>query len=147
MRPIRLISFGYLHLPTDPDGRPVPPAADRVEDVRTRLRDPAAAQAILDLDGRDLRVQDVVVGTHGARELLDNLTAYALLPAGPDSIAIGCSGGRHRACALVEILARRIRAHGRGAEIRHLHAHLPRVLTTPTTAPTAGRFTVSWEHR
>jgi DNA replication protein DnaC len=44
MRPIRLTSFGYLHLPTGPDGRPVPPAADRVEDVRARLRDPAAAR-------------------------------------------------------------------------------------------------------
>ncbi|MEE1943279.1 RNase adapter RapZ [Streptomyces sp. TRM 70361] len=132
MRPIRLISFGYLHLPTGPDGQPVPPAADRVEDVRARLRDPAAARTILDLDGRDLRVQNVVVGTHGARELLANLTAYALLPAGPGSIAIGCAGGKHRACALVEILARRIRAQGHGAEIRHLHAHLPRVLTTPT---------------
>jgi UPF0042 nucleotide-binding protein len=42
------------------------------------------------------------------------------------------TGGKHRTCALVEILARRIRAQGRSAEIRHLHAHLPRVLTTPT---------------
>ncbi|MFE5560306.1 hypothetical protein [Streptomyces sp. NPDC056544] len=55
MRPIRLTSFGYLHLPTGPDGTPVPPAADRIEDVRDRLRDPAAA---LDLDGLNPRVQD-----------------------------------------------------------------------------------------
>ncbi|MCL6293241.1 hypothetical protein [Streptomyces sp. 43Y-GA-1] len=46
MHPIRLISFGYLHLPTGPDGQPVPPAADRIEDVRDRLRDPAAARDI-----------------------------------------------------------------------------------------------------
>lgn len=42
------------------------------------------------------------------------------------------TGGKHRAYALVEILAQ-----GRSAEIRHLHAHLPRALTTPTTP--AGR--------
>ncbi|MFE7935430.1 hypothetical protein ACFU6S_43240 [Streptomyces sp. NPDC057456] len=41
---IRLISFGYLHLPTSPDSSPVPSAADRIEDVRDRLRDPAAAR-------------------------------------------------------------------------------------------------------
>ncbi|MFZ4176691.1 hypothetical protein ACOZCI_20690 [Streptomyces griseoincarnatus] len=41
MRPIRLTSFGYLHLPTGPDGSPVPLAADRIEDVRDRLRDTA----------------------------------------------------------------------------------------------------------
>jgi UPF0042 nucleotide-binding protein len=34
---------------TCPDSRPVPPAADRVEDVRDRLRDPAAAHDIPDL--------------------------------------------------------------------------------------------------
>ncbi|WP_411105165.1 hypothetical protein [Streptomyces sp. cmx-4-9] len=28
MRPIRLISFGYLHLPTGPDGAPVPLVVD-----------------------------------------------------------------------------------------------------------------------
>ncbi|WP_234327943.1 hypothetical protein [Streptomyces sp. NRRL F-2664] len=71
MRPIRLISFGYLHLPTGPDGSPVPPAADRIEDVRDRLRDPAAARDI-DLDGLNPRVQDVVLNTPGARELLAN---------------------------------------------------------------------------
>jgi hypothetical protein len=49
---LKLISFGYLHGPS--------PEADRVEDVRHRLRDPAAARDILDLDGRHPRVQDVV---------------------------------------------------------------------------------------
>ncbi|MFF5131056.1 hypothetical protein ACFY41_29550 [Streptomyces syringium] len=51
MRPLHLISFGYLHLPTGPDGFPALPAADRIEDVRDRPRDPAAARDILDLDG------------------------------------------------------------------------------------------------
>lgn len=94
--PIELTSFGYLHLPTDADGHPAPPTADRTEDVRDRLRDPAAARDILDLDGRDPRVQAVVLATPGAPELLDNMVAHALLPAGPRRIAIGCAGGKHR---------------------------------------------------
>ncbi|MFJ9026505.1 hypothetical protein ACIRPU_42160 [Streptomyces sp. NPDC102259] len=96
MPPIRLISFGYLHLSTGPDGSPIPPAADWIEDVRDRLRDPAAARDILDLDGFDPRVQDVVLNTTKAREPLANLAAYADLPAGPRRIAIGCAGGKHR---------------------------------------------------
>ncbi len=128
MTPLRLISFGYLHLPTDAEGHPVPPTADRIEDVRDRLRDPARARDILDLDGFHPRVQDVVLNTVGARELIDNLAEYALLPAGPKTIALGCAGGRHRACGLVELTAQRVRARGREVEIEHLHAHLPRVL-------------------
>ncbi|MBM7443239.1 hypothetical protein [Streptomyces sp. HB132] len=55
---IRLISSGYLHLPTGPDGFPIPPAADRIEDVRDRLRDPVGARDILAPDGLNPRVQD-----------------------------------------------------------------------------------------
>ena len=64
MSAIRLISFGYLYL----HGAP-PPEADRVEDVRARLSDPAAATGILDLDGRGPRVLDIVLNTPGTREL------------------------------------------------------------------------------
>ncbi|MEV0537206.1 RNase adapter RapZ [Kitasatospora sp. NPDC050463] len=124
MHPIRLISFGFLHL----NGGP-PPTADRVEDVRERLRDPAAARGILDLDGFHPRVQQIVLNTPGAPELIDNLVAYAMLPAGPRTIAIGCAGGRHRACGLTEILARGLRSRGRQVEVEHLHVHLPRVLS------------------
>ncbi|MFC5828504.1 hypothetical protein [Nonomuraea insulae] len=133
MTPLRLISFGYLHQPIGPDGLPIPPEADRIEDVRERLRDPAAAKEILNLDGLHPRVQDIVLNTPGAPELIDNLVAYALLPAGPKVIALGCAGGKHRAAGLVELTARRVRARGREVEIEHLHAHLPRVLKTVTS--------------
>ena len=124
MPPIHLISFGFLHL-----NGTATPVADRVEDVRSRLRDPAAAKDILDLDGRDLRVQKIVLATQGARELLFNLADYAALPAGPRAIAIGCAGGRHRAPALAELLAMLLRERGHtGIEVDHLHVHLPRVL-------------------
>ncbi|MEU6353179.1 RNase adapter RapZ [Streptomyces sp. NPDC047072] len=134
-RVITLTSFGFLHLPRDTEGRPVPPKADRIEDVRDRLRDPAAARDILDLDGLDPRVQAVVLDTPGARDLLDNLADYAALPAGPSRIAIGCAGGRHRASGLTELLARALRDRGRQVEVEHLHVHLPRVLKTPPTSP------------
>ncbi|MFF8914337.1 hypothetical protein ACF08M_13700 [Streptomyces sp. NPDC015032] len=54
MQPIRLISFGYLHLDDGP-----PPTAVRAEDVRDRLRGPAAARGILDLDGWHPPIQAV----------------------------------------------------------------------------------------
>lgn len=125
---LRLVSFGFLHLPKTPDGQVILPVADRIEDVRT-LRDPAAARTIIDLDGFDPRVQQVVLDTPGARGLLDNLVAYALLPAiSTHTIAIGCAGGKHRACALVVLTCQVLRARGLNVDTQHLHAHLPRVL-------------------
>lgn len=123
MAPIRLTSFGYLHL----NGGP-PPATDRTEDVRHRLRDPARARDILDLDGFDPRVQEVVLNTPGARELIEDLVTDVMSPDGPRSVAIGCAGGKHRACGLIEILGERLRTLGQDVEVQHLHAHLPRVL-------------------
>lgn len=117
---ITLISFGHLHGDR--------PQADRVEDVRDRLRDPAAARDILDLDGLHPRVQEIVARTPGALALLDNLAAYATLPAGPARIAIGCAGGRHRAAALVELLAARLRTEGVELTVEHRDVHRPRVI-------------------
>ncbi|WP_333741118.1 RapZ C-terminal domain-containing protein [Streptomyces sp. IBSBF 2806] len=111
-----------------------------MEDVRDRLRDPAAAREVLDLDGLHPRVQDIVLNTPGARELLANLVDYANLPACPRRIAVGCAGGKHRACRLTKLLARALRDRGREVEVEHLHRHLPRVLKTPdngTAHPTA----------
>ncbi|MGW3369749.1 RapZ C-terminal domain-containing protein [Streptosporangium canum] len=122
MTTLRVISFGFLHGPA--------PAAHRVEDLRDRYRDPAAARDILDLDGRDPRVQAVVLATPGVPELLDNLAAYALLPVGPRAMAFGCSGGRHRAPAVAELLARRVRQLGRLVDVDHRHVHLPRVIAS-----------------
>jgi hypothetical protein len=55
--------------------------------------------------------------------------------AGADRL-VGCSGGRHRACSLVAILARALRARGREVEVEHLHVHLPRVLKARSEATT-----------
>ncbi|MFK4123559.1 hypothetical protein [Streptomyces longwoodensis] len=98
-----------------------------MEDVRDRLRDPAAARDILDLDGLNPRVQDVVLRTPGARELLANLADYATLPAGPRRIAIGCAGGRHRVVdrSAANTLSFECRPHaGLPTERRGQHHHI-----------------------
>jgi UPF0042 nucleotide-binding protein len=120
---IKLVSFGHLHGPA--------PRADRIEDVRTRLRDPARmSQHLLDSDGFDPAVQAIVTSTPGAEALLVNLGAYCL-GAGDDelTVAIGCAGGRHRAPALVELLAKRLTSVGVEVDVDHRDVHLPRVLS------------------
>ncbi|MGW4995429.1 hypothetical protein ACWEQ3_49075 [Streptomyces mirabilis] len=73
LHPIRLISFGYLHLPTGPDGQPVPPAADRIEDVRDRLRDPAAARIPPAFQHLHARAIDAEAAAQALREDNDRL--------------------------------------------------------------------------
>ncbi len=92
MPAIKLISFGYSSTKDGHRGM-----ADRVEDVRSWLRDPAAAGDVLDLDGRDPRVQDIVLNTPGARDLLDNLVDYASLAAGP-AVRARHAGAASRPC-------------------------------------------------
>lgn len=117
---IYLISFGYLHAPA--------PEADRTEDVRRRLRDPAAARDVLDLDGHNPAVQAIVEHTPGATDLLDNLVSYCDVFTGDITIAIGCAGGRHRAPSLIELLAKRLGADHREIRRGHRDIHRPRVL-------------------
>jgi RNase adaptor protein for sRNA GlmZ degradation len=82
---------------------------------------------------RHPRVQQIVLDTPGARELLNNLADYAGLPAGPQAIAIGGAGGKHRAGALTELLGRELSERGYKVEVEHSHIHVPRVLT-PTAS-------------
>ncbi|MFJ3176392.1 hypothetical protein ACIPJK_37285 [Streptomyces roseus] len=70
----------------------------------------------------------------GARKLLADC---ADLPAGPSHIAIGCAGGKPRASGLTELLAHELRARGREVVVEHRHAHLSRVLKTPTDTRTS----------
>lgn len=118
---MRLISFGFLHVQE-------PPPADLNVDVRRRLDDPAAYAAVLSLletspvDGRDSRVQAIVMRQRAARDLLDELAASPCA-----SIAIGCAQGHDRSVALAELLAARVRLEGRAATVNHLHVQLPRV--------------------
>jgi UPF0042 nucleotide-binding protein len=100
---ISLVSFGFKHgMPFD---------ADLVFDVRF-LPNPHFVEALRPLDGRDGKVRDFIMGEPESRELLQRLQDFLgfVLPAYRRegkaylTVAIGCTGGRHRSVALVEEL-------------------------------------------
>jgi len=100
---ISLVSFGFKH--------GVPFDADLVFDVRF-LPNPHFVEALRPLDGRDSRVRDFVMKAEESRELLRRLEDFLgfVLPAYQRegkaylTVAVGCTGGRHRSVALVEEL-------------------------------------------
>ncbi len=111
-------SFGFKHgLPLD---------ADLVFDVRF-LPNPHWVDELRPLTGLDAAVRDHVLGSDDAGGFLDHLTGLfeLLLPAYRRegkaylSIAIGCTGGRHRSVAISEELGRRINALGTPVKVSH----------------------------
>lgn len=119
-----IVSFGYLHGPA--------PEADATFDVRRYLSDPAAVRAagLLDSDGLDPVVQQVVLDTPGASETIAAALefAFGFPQARRCVIAFGCAGGRHRSAALAEVMAEDLRHLGFTVTVRHQHIHLPRVV-------------------
>jgi RNase adapter protein RapZ len=115
---IAIESFGYKHgLPLD---------ADIVMDVRF-LPNPHWEEALRPLTGHDPRVRDFVLEREATSVFLDNLETLLLdlLPRyraeGRSylTIAIGCTGGRHRSVTIAEELSRRFEAHGIVARTSH----------------------------
>lgn len=104
---IRLTSFGYKH--------GIPLEADLVFDVRAAAN-PHWVPELRPLDGRSPQISEYVlrdpVGAAllGAIEsfLLASVPAYLADGRGRLSIAVGCTGGRHRSVAVVEALANRL---------------------------------------
>jgi UPF0042 nucleotide-binding protein len=100
---VSLVSFGFKH--------GVPIDADLVFDVRF-LPNPHFVEALRPLDGRDDRVRGFVFQHEESRELLRRIADFLgfVLPAYQRegkaylTIAVGCTGGRHRSVALVEEL-------------------------------------------
>ena len=104
-------SFGYKHgLPLD---------ADIVMDVRF-LPNPHWEDNLRPLTGHDPAVRDFVLERAQAEDFLDRFDGLlrSVLPAYEAegrvylTVAVGCTGGRHRSVAIVEELARRLREHG-----------------------------------
>jgi UPF0042 nucleotide-binding protein len=105
---VTILSFGFKYgLPAD---------ADLVADARF-LPNPFWNPELRSLTGLDPVVSDYVLGQTGAREFLDGYAA-ALAPvmAGYQrenkrhaTIAVGCTGGKHRSVAVAEELATRLR--------------------------------------
>ena len=113
-----LISFGYKHgLPLD---------ADVVLDCRF-LPNPHWVEQFRPLTGLDEEVRDYVLERDETKEFLERLEGLLefLLPnfvtEGKSylAIAVGCTGGRHRSVAVVEEMARRLRAHGHHLSVFH----------------------------
>jgi RNase adapter protein RapZ len=100
---VSLVSFGFKH--------GVPFDADLVFDVRF-LPNPHFVEGLRLLDGRDQRVRSFILQHQESRELLRRLEDFLgfVLPAYQRegkaylTVAIGCTGGRHRSVALVEEL-------------------------------------------
>jgi UPF0042 nucleotide-binding protein len=115
---ITVMSFGFKH--------GVPRDVDDLFDVRF-LPNPHWIDALRPLTGLDLPVRDYVLGQPAAEEFLeriDDLLGF-LLPAYVKegkaylTIALGCTGGRHRSVALVERLAERVRQRGYDPAVHH----------------------------
>ena len=115
---ISLVSFGFKH--------GVPFDADLVFDVRF-LPNPHFVEALRPLDGRDARVREFILEHDESRELLRRLEDFLgfVLPAYQRegkaylTVAIGCTGGRHRSVALVEELKGFLDHLGLAASVIH----------------------------
>jgi len=113
-----LLSFGYKH--------GVPLDVDLLFDCRF-LPNPYWSEDLRPLSGLDGPVRDFVMAQPETSEFLtkvDDLLTM-LLPAfvreGKSylTVAIGCTGGRHRSVALAEALAERLGSHGVAASVFH----------------------------
>jgi UPF0042 nucleotide-binding protein len=113
-----LVSFGFKH--------GVPIDADLVFDVRF-LPNPHFVDALRARDGRDPEVRAFIFDPPESQELLRRLQELLafLLPAYQRegkaylTIAVGCTGGRHRSVAVVEELKAFLDAQGFGPRVVH----------------------------
>ncbi|MBI5642446.1 MAG: RNase adapter RapZ [Deltaproteobacteria bacterium] len=119
---VNLISFGFRYgIPTD---------ADLVIDIRF-LPNPYFISSLKWLDGKDLKVREFVLSKDETKEFLVKLRGFIdyLLPLywkeGKSylTIAIGCTGGRHRSVVITEVLAEELDSDMVVARKRHRDIH------------------------
>lgn len=116
---LTLMSFGFKYgTPTD---------ADFVADMRF-LPNPFWIEELRGHTGKDAEVSEYVLSREGAAEFLDSfeatlrpvLAGYQRENKSHSTVAIGCTGGKHRSVAMVQELARRLAdAEGVAVSIRH----------------------------
>lgn len=115
---LTVMSFGFKN--------GVPREADMVFDARF-LRNPHYENALRTLTGKDIAVQDFVSQDDGFTLFMDRLMDLLdpLLPRyraeGKSylTVAIGCTGGRHRSVFSAETLANRLQQKGHVTQIHH----------------------------
>jgi UPF0042 nucleotide-binding protein len=116
---VNLVSFGYKH--------GVPVDADLVFDVRC-LPNPHFVEGLRELTGRDAAVIRYMRRQPATKEFIDRLTSFLsfALPCYVQegkrylSVAIGCTGGRHRSVMIAEALKRSL-AGVKGVRLRVKH--------------------------
>ncbi|WP_430646406.1 RNase adapter RapZ [Agromyces sp. GXS1127] len=116
---VTVLSFGFKY--------GLPPDADMVVDARF-LPNPFWEPALRAQTGEDAEVSDYVLDQPGAREFLDAyvsalrpvLDGYQRENKRHATIALGCTGGKHRSVALVRELAARLRSiPGLAVSVKH----------------------------
>jgi RNase adapter protein RapZ len=115
---IHLLSFGFRH--------GLPPEADFVFDVRY-VPNPYFIQELRDGTGLDAEVSAYVLSQPSADMILDHIDKLALdvLPHAQKegkyslTLAVGCTGGRHRSVAIVEALAARLMTQSNHTLVTH----------------------------
>lgn len=141
---VRVLSFGFKH--------GVPLDANLVFDVRF-LDNPYFVKGLREQTGNDEEVRDFVLSTPGAGEWLshvEGLLRFSLPRYEQEgktylTIAIGCTGGRHRSVALTVELARRLSA-ATGQRIGIMHRDVTRgAIMTEVTAEAANEGGTSSE--
>lgn len=115
---VHVVSFGFKYgLPLD---------ADHVVDVRF-LANPYWITELRHLTGRDEPVRDYVLGLPGARDFIARyadalepvLAGYLHEDKRYVTIAVGCTGGKHRSVALGEAVAGELRERGHRVAVTH----------------------------
>ena len=113
-----VLSFGFKNgLPID---------ADMVLDCRF-LPNPHWEDDLRPLPGTDEKIRTYVMGKEQTTDFLERLRALfdGLVPGFLEegkrylTVAIGCTGGRHRSVVLAEEIAGMLREHGLPVEVRH----------------------------
>ena len=121
---VTVMSFGFkFGLPAD---------AGWVVDARM-VRNPFWVPELRSFTGLDVPVRDYVLEDEVARELIDRTHSlvswssrrYADRGRETLSLAVGCTGGRHRSVVIVEALGERLRADGLTVAVTHRDVDVP----------------------
>ena len=115
---ITLVSFGYKY--------GVPPDADLVVDVRF-LANPYFVSELRHLSGLEQQIADYIFRHSGADEFVQRYVSLLeyLIPCYQQegkrylTIGVGCTGGRHRAIAVVERISQELAERGIQTVTRH----------------------------
>lgn len=115
---VNMLSFGFKY--------GIPIEADHVSDVRF-IPNPYWAPGLRPLRGTDRQVAEYVLGDANAAEFVDKyldmitpvLRGYSIENKHFTTLAIGCTGGKHRSVAIAEHIGEQLRRRGHAVRIRH----------------------------